>query len=165
MRAADLEASPHFSAPDLQLSAASGLIPALLGLLLGNALQLQQAALWSSGDYLIGLVVGLLLLGLSLRVRSTPWRKAFLGVAFVVLAFASTGWRAQVFGSQALAPAFEGRDIAVTGVVAAMPQHFEGGVRFRLDLENASLDGQPLRLPTRLELANANTTNAAPSKA
>ncbi len=152
MRVADLETSPHSSTPDFQLLAVSGLFPALLGLLLGNALQLQQAALWSSGDYLLGIALGLLLLGLSLLVRPAPWRTALLGAACVVLAFASTGWRAQVFGSQVLVPALEGRDIAVTGVVAAMPQHFAGGLRFRLDVENASLDGQRLVLPKRLEL-------------
>ncbi len=152
MRAPDLEASPHLTVPERRLSAADGLIPALLGLLLGNALQLQQATLMAVEHYLAGLVFGLLLLGLSLRLRRRAWRSTLLGAALMVLAFASTGWRAQAFGSQALAPALEGRDIAVTGVVTAMPQHFEGGLRFRLNVESASLDGQPLRLPKRLEL-------------
>jgi competence protein ComEC len=152
MRAHDTGASPHLPTPETRFSASRGLTPALLGLLLGSALQLQQAALLPADDYLLGFVAGLLLLGLGLRARWPAWRRGLLGAAFVALAFASTGWRAQVFGSQALSPALEGRDIAVTGVVAAMPQHFEGGVRFRLDLERASLDGQPLRLPPRLEL-------------
>ncbi|HSO45127.1 MAG TPA: DNA internalization-related competence protein ComEC/Rec2, partial [Rhodoferax sp.] len=128
--------------------------PALLGVLLGNALQLQQAELMPAGDYLLAIGLGLLMLTLSLRLRAR-WpmlRWGLMGAAFTVLAFATTGWRAQAFGSQALEPALEGRDIAVTGVVAAMPQHFEGGVRFRFDVESASLNGQQLRLPPRLEL-------------
>lgn len=152
MRALDIDASPHLPASEARFSAIHGLIPALLGWLLGNALQLQQTTLMPAGDYLLGLLLGLLLLGMSLRTRWPAWRWSLLGAAFVVLAFASTGWRAQVFGSQALAPELEGRDIAVTGVVAAMPQHFEGGVRFLLDLESASLEGEQLRLPSRLEL-------------
>jgi competence protein ComEC len=148
-----MDAGPHLPTSETQSSAAHGLTPALLGGLLGNALQLQQTTLLPAGDYLLGLLLGLLLLGLSLRARRPAWRWGLLGAAFVVLAFASTGWRAQVFGSQALDPALEGRDIAVTGVVAAMPQHFEGGLRFRLDLERASLEGQPQRLPSKLELS------------
>ncbi|MDI1245380.1 MAG: ComEC/Rec2 family competence protein, partial [Rhodoferax sp.] len=152
MRAHDTGARPHLPTPRARFYLGHSLIPALLGLLLGNALQLQQASLLSADHYLLGGLGGLLLLGLSLRARWAAWRWGLLGLAFVVLAFSSTGWRAQLFGSQALSPTLEGRDIAVTGVVAAMPQPFDGGLRFRLDLERASLEGQPLRLPPRLEL-------------
>ncbi|MCF8160473.1 MAG: DNA internalization-related competence protein ComEC/Rec2 [Polaromonas sp.] len=152
MRAPETDASPHLPATKTRFPPSRGLVPALLGGLLGNALQLQQAALLPADDYLLGLLTGLLLLGLSLRVPRPAWRRGLIGAAFVVLAFSSTGWRAQMFGGRALAPELEGRDLAVTGVVAAMPQHFEGGVRFRLDLESASLGGRPLRLPDRLEL-------------
>jgi competence protein ComEC len=152
MRAHDTGASPHLPASGNRFVTSQGLIPALLGLLLGNALQLQQAVLWPTDDYLLGLLLGALLLTVSRWLRWPASRWGLIGVAFAVLAFSSTGWRAQLFGSQALDPALEGRDIAVTGVVAAMPQNFDGGVRFRLDLSSASLDGQPLRLPPRLEL-------------
>lgn len=152
MRAPDIHAGPYLPALGSLFSVTRGLIPALLGVLLGNALQLQQTVLMPVSDCLIGVLLGLLLLALSLRARWPALRWGLLGAAFAVLAFASTGWRAQAFGSQALDPALEGRDMAVTGVVAAMPQHFEGGVRFQLDLESANLDGQPLRLPPRLEL-------------
>jgi competence protein ComEC len=152
MRAHDTGASPHLPASGNRFVTSQGLIPALLGLLLGNALQLQQAVLWPTDDYLLGLLLGALLLEVSRWLRWPASRWGLIGVAFAVLAFSSTGWRAQLFGSQALDPALEGRDIAVTGVVAAMPQNFDGGVRFRIDLSSASLDGQPLRLPPRLEL-------------
>lgn len=152
MRAYDTSASPHLPASGNRFVTSQGLIPALLGLLLGNALQLQQAVLLPTDDYLLGLLLGGLLLTVSLWLRWPAWRWGLIGLAFAVLAFSSTGWRAQLFGSQALKPALEGRDIAVTGVVVAMPQNFDGGVRFRLDLERASVDGQALRLPPRLEL-------------
>ncbi|HEX5698561.1 MAG TPA: DNA internalization-related competence protein ComEC/Rec2, partial [Rhodoferax sp.] len=147
-----MHAGPFLSTTGSPFGVARGLIPALLGILLGNALQLQQAVLMPARDNLIGVVLGLLVLALSLR---TPWpalRWGLLMAAFAALAFATTGWRAQAFGSRALEPALEGRDIVVTGVVAAMPQHFEGGVRFLFDVESASLDAKPLRLPPRLEL-------------
>ncbi|MDD2919431.1 DNA internalization-related competence protein ComEC/Rec2 [Rhodoferax sp.] len=152
MRALDIYAGPHPSTAVSRFAATRGLTPALLGVLLGSALQLQQAVLMPAGDDLLGIGLGLLLLVFGLRVGWPALRWVLLGAAFTALAFATTGWRAQAFGSQALDPALEGRDMAVTGVVAAMPQHFEGGVRFLLDLESASLDGQPLRLPPRLEL-------------
>lgn len=152
MQALDTGASLPQPVSGTRFSASQASVPALLGLLLGNALQLQQVALLPVDHYLLGLLLGSLLLVLSLRLHWPAWRWGLLGAAFAALAFCSTGWRAQVFGGQVLSPALEGRDIAVTGVVAAMPQHFDGGVRFRLDLERASLDGQPLRLPPRLEL-------------
>ena len=152
MRPPDIYAGPPLHSTESLFGVTRGLIPALLGVLLGNALQLQQAVLMSATGNLIGVALGLLALILSLRAPWPALRWGLLMAAFAALAFASTGWRAQAFGSHALAPALEGRDIAVTGVVAAMPQHFEGGVRFLLDVESASLDAKPLRLPPRLEL-------------
>ncbi len=153
MRSPAINADAHPATTGPGFALAHGLMPALLGVLLGNALQLQQAALMPASDYLLGVLSGLLMLALSLRVPWPALRWWLLGAAFGMLAFASTGWRAQVYSSHALDPALEGRDIDVTGVVSAMPQHFEGGVRFQLDLESASLDGQPLRLPPRLALS------------
>ena len=112
MRALDMDASPHLPAPEARFSAIHGLMPALLGLLLGNALQLQQTTLLSGSGYLLGLLLGLLLLGLSLRTRWPAWRWSLLGAAFVVLAFASTGWRAQVFGWILKAPAWRASNSA-----------------------------------------------------
>ncbi|MEN9539319.1 MAG: hypothetical protein RLZZ126_1554, partial [Pseudomonadota bacterium] len=44
--------------------------------------------------------------------------------------------RGLYFDTQALAPAAEGQDITVTGVVASMPQRSEVGQRFRFDIES-----------------------------
>ncbi len=70
-----------------------------------------------------------------------------------MLAFGASGWRASAYVSDALNPALEGRDVRVTGVVSGLPQPFEGGLRFRFDLISATLDGQSVVLPNRLELA------------
>ena len=58
-----------------------------------------------------------------------------------MLAFSATGLRAILFTSQSLDPALEGRDIVLTGVVSALPQRTEAGVRFRLGVEDARLGG------------------------
>ena len=122
------------------------------GFIVGVALQLQQASLWPSSVYA---VVGVLAL-----LGSAAWmlRAAFRGsglTAFVLtllLGFALTGWRATAFHSTALNPALEGRDIAVTGMILAMPQRSEDAVRFRLGIESAHLNGQAVRLPPQLLL-------------
>ncbi len=79
-----------------------------------------------------------------------------LGAA--LLGFALTGLRAVAFQADALAPELEGADIQVVGVVAAMPQRSEAGLRFRLDVESAQLlrrglaadsaDSEPMQGPT-----------------
>lgn len=69
-----------------------------------------------------------------------------------LLGFGMAGWRAGVFQSAALNPALEGRDIEVTGRVLAMPQHGEDGVRFRLGIESARLDGRAVTLPPQILL-------------
>ena len=51
-----------------------------------------------------------------------------------------------------LDPALEGRDIRVSGEVVAMPQIGEDGLRFRLAVETALLDGHAVRLPPRIDL-------------
>jgi competence protein ComEC len=124
---------------------------ALLGAVLGPALQLQQAQLWGWVAYALVLALGVLSFSLPLRGR------AGVGAVLTVLAIASIsfslcGLRAIHFASTSLAPQLEGRDIAVTGVVAAMPQRNETGIRFRFDVESASLAGAPISIPPRLYL-------------
>ena len=48
---------------------------------------------------------------------------------------------------QALPPALEGKDIQVTGIVAAMPQPGDVALRLRLAVESARLDGAAVQLP------------------
>src|SRR3954469_18471733 len=96
-----------------------GIAPACVGIVVGTALQLQQAALWAGWAYGAVALVGIALLSVRrpVAVLAGP----------LLLAFALTGLRSAAFLSNALDPALEGRDIEVTGVVAAMPQRNEGG--------------------------------------
>ena len=75
-----------------------------------------------------------------------------LALAAGLLGFALTGLRATVFDRDALHPALEGQDVAVTGVIATMPQYNETGLRFRLEVESAQAQGQPVQLPPVIDL-------------
>jgi hypothetical protein len=57
-----------------------------------------------------------------------------------------------MFAAHALSTDLEGRDVLVTGVVSAMPQRNEAGLRLRLAVEAAQLDGVVVQLPALLSL-------------
>jgi competence protein ComEC len=124
--------------------------PALLGVVFGSALQLQQPALWGWQAYALMMLPALVWLAAARLPH--PGRAAFALVTFTLLAFALCGLRSMHFAAQGLDPALEGRDIAVTGVVAAMPQRNETGLRFRLEVESASMADAPVRIPPQLYL-------------
>ena len=123
------------------------LAPALLGVVAGSAIQLQQAELWGWEGYGAVLAAGL---GLLLVARVS--RFAILLAATTLLIFSLCGLRSLHFSSNALDPALEGRDIAITGVVAAMPQRNEIGIRFRFKVESATAAGAPVRLVPQVNL-------------
>ena len=132
--------------------------PAFSGLIAGVAAQLQQPDLWRYGEYAV--LAGAALVALfGIRIlRKKASDKVWTWTALAVFGFAAalgfgmTGWRASAFQSTSLNPALEGRDIEVTGTVAAMPQSGEDGVRFRLEVESARLDGQAVKLPPQILL-------------
>ncbi|MBT0570751.1 DNA internalization-related competence protein ComEC/Rec2 [Curvibacter sp. CHRR-16] len=137
--------------PPLRISTAA------LAWLLGVALQLQQAQLYAAGFYAGSCAAALLLLWLCARWQAhTPCRRLALPLgmllAAAVLGWGSTGWRAAVFDAQRLAPALEGQDIAVVGVVDDMPRLHPTGTRFRLAVHSATLRGQPVQLPPLLDV-------------
>ena len=133
---------------------AGGLWLGLLAFVLGTGLQLQQSALYPSWAY-----TGLLLLGLacpivlSLAGRLGGRLSCLLLLSCALSGFGLTGWRASLYGAQALSPQLEGRDLLVTGLVAGMPQWHESGLRFRLALETASAQGVAVRLPEKIDLS------------
>ncbi len=89
------------------------------------------------------------------QAASTPWRAGrwlCALLAGLALGFSLTGLRATAFAASALPAGLEGRDILVTGQVVSLPQRAEDAVRFQLQLESASLDGQPVQLPPRILL-------------
>lgn len=142
---------------------------ALLGAVLGPALQLQQRDLWPALAYGCFVLLGILVIaGLAAwrRVRQREYARIQSGtdsprpgmpgipvfMAALCISFAAVGLRAQAFSAAALDPALEGRDLVLTGVVAAMPQRGEEGLRFRLAVESARLAGRDVRVPSRVQL-------------
>ncbi|MDD5247744.1 MAG: DNA internalization-related competence protein ComEC/Rec2 [Rhodocyclaceae bacterium] len=75
---------------------------------------------------------------MALRLLSPRLRAAAPVGAFLV-GIAWAGFFAQERLADALPAANEGRDIEVVGVVAALPQKFETGLRFDFDVEQAAL--------------------------
>lgn len=139
-------------------------VPAvLLGVVVGAALQLQQPALWTAGVYGALLLAATLAGGFALGVarrRSVGWlgwprwvSLAWIGIVAALAMFALCGLRASIYAEQALAPALEGQDIRVTGVVSAMPQANEAGTRLRINVQAARLKGEPVRLPPVIDVA------------
>ena len=86
--------------------------PALLGVIAGTALQLQQATLSPAWVYacfmLLALVGWAWLATVSIAFFK---RTVVLLLVFSALGFSATGLRSVVFAQQALNPALEGRDI------------------------------------------------------
>ena len=136
-------------AQQTSVAAAPAWLAAGLGWIAGTAAQVQQSALWSVFGYAALVLAALVLLVVT---RGRRGRAIGVGLACAMLAFALCGARALLFLSSALDPALEGRDLLVTGTVAAMPQPSEIGQRLRLQVEEASDQGRPVRVPPRIEL-------------
>ena len=90
-------------------------------------------------------------------LRLLPAHAAALGAMLLLAAmFAATGFfyaaaRAELRLAERLPRQWEGVDLAVTGVVASLPQPFEGGVRFDFDVEQVA--PAAAHLPRRIALA------------
>ena len=133
------------------------LLPAaLLGCLVGAALQVRQPVLWPWLAYGVLGVAAVVLAGAVARARGwgrhAGMRALAAALAAALAMVAVTGLRASHFAAQALLPVLEGKDIRVTGTVVAMPQPSAVGLRFRLAVESAHLGDQPVRLPDLVDL-------------
>lgn len=119
---------------------------------LGVALQLQERALQPAAGYAALAALGALLAFAGWRGR----RVAALGVAGLVgltlAGYGSTGWRAERRLAEELPAAIEGRDVRVTGIVASLPQAGPNGLRFRFEVERATLAGEDLGVPRLVAL-------------
>ena len=133
---------------------AHALFPALLAGVLGTAAQLQQGQLWGGWEY-GGMVLFALSLCALVATKNIAMAVRLGGVvlAAAALGFGMTGLRSVVYGASALEPALEGRDLVVTGIVANLPQRNETGLRFRLKVESALLNGVPTPVPPRMDVA------------
>jgi competence protein ComEC len=133
-----------------------GPFAALLGWVLGTALQLHQPALWGASSY-GALAVCATVLGRlwwrQVAVRGNASQR-ILGsmVLAAALAFAVTGLRSSAFDATALSPALEGKDLLLTGVVTDMPQRNESGLRFTLAVDTVHLSGQAIAVPARVDV-------------
>ncbi len=134
----------------------------------GVALQLQQPELWPVAAYGQCLVIGFLVIAGGYwgtrgvrRLRDFKrrwvalgswWLQACLVLGFAGAAFALVGLRACAFDAKRLDPALEGRDLQVVGVVRDLTQNTASGLRFRLQVESAKLDGQAVQVPPRIDV-------------
>ena len=123
-----------------------------LAVIAGAALQLQQPALWPASAYAALIGLALIAVALLTFVGAWRWHWSAAAVGLIALSFAGTGLRAQWRLADALPAALEGRDVVVTGVVAQLPRRLPEGVRFVFDVESATLQGQPARVPSRILL-------------
>jgi competence protein ComEC len=126
---------------------------AALAAFVAGVFLLQTRGQLPAGGALVALGFAALALGaLALRARQRE-AQAGKGFAAAVLlaAAASAGfvyaaWRAHERLAVALAPADEGRDLEVVGIVAGLPAALERGVRFELIVERAAAASVPPRL-------------------
>lgn len=129
------------------------LVPTLLGVVAGTAAQMTQSELAPWPWLATGMSAGLGLAVLLLLGGPTGWlRRCAMVLAVSIVVFGQVGWRALVFQAQTLEPALEGRDLQLIGVVAAMPQVNQAGLRFPMRVEQARLGGVVVRLPPRIQL-------------
>ncbi len=140
--------------------AVAPLIGALLGWLAGVALQMQRADLLPAPP-MLALAAAALVAGWALvllRRHGRPpqratWPAATLcALLMAVAGAASTEGRAGLRLAERLAPALEGQDLWVTGVVARLPQSNPAGTRFLFEVESARQQDRAVPLPPRLML-------------
>jgi len=130
----------------------------LVGWIVGTAVQLQQAVLWPLDALAVAACACALtswaLIRWPLTLKGSVW---LTGVALTILsasmAWSVVGLRAHVMLRSQMPPALEGRNLDMVGVVVAMPQRSESGLRFRFAIESALLEGQPVRVPQQVYLA------------
>ncbi len=84
-----------------------------------------------------GWLAGGIGLALPRLVRHNKVTRTLAVLACLALGVAWATWRAEIRLADHLDAALEGRDVAVLGVVAGLPQDFSGGTRFEFDVENA----------------------------
>jgi len=114
----------------------------------------------------LGLLLGIVLLSWSRELPDTLWLE-FLPLAlalgllkprwrFLAMLAAGLLWalfRAALVMSGSLPPALEGQDLTLQGTIASIPQRFERGVRFELDVDRLKGAGRPWSGPRRVRLS------------
>ena len=130
----------------------------LMGWLLGTALQLQQASLWSLSAVWVaaGLTLSLGLLAWMQRKQNALVSNCFWGalISFglaLTLVNARCIWQAQ----HRLDPLLEGKEVLLKGVIASLPQQTASNVRFRFAVLSAFdiSASSNVVVPERIDLA------------
>ena len=121
---------------------------AVIGFVTGTT-ALQFVAALPDARWLAALAIALGVWGW--RIRVLPRRALALFAAMVLAGAAIASWRGAQRLELQLPRAWEGVDIEVTGVVAALPSLTEAGTRFVFDVEHASPAGAVL--PPRISLS------------
>ena len=117
---------------------------------IGAWVQLQQAQLWPAWAY-----AGLGLFGVGAWLasrRGSPGAVWGWVLLLGLLAFAVTGGRAWWQQQQALSAALEDQPLQITGWVASLPRLGTLGVQTEFRVEQARLNGQPVAVPSRVQL-------------
>ncbi len=127
-------------------------LAAMLAMPLGVVLQLRQAALPPEAVSLGLVAAGVLLAIAGWRGRRVAAFAAIGLLGLAMLGFGSTAWRASQRLAEELPVALEGRDLRITGVVASLPQAGPNGLRFRFEVEHATLAGDEVVVPSTLAL-------------
>jgi len=134
------------------------MLPAALAAFVAGVFVLQQQAALPGRLILAALALAAIASAApALRVRlqgeaaGQRFAAAVLLAAACVAGFAYAGWRAHERLDVALAPADEGRDIEIVGVVAGLPAAMERGLRFEFAVEQVATAG--VAVPPRLSLA------------
>jgi competence protein ComEC len=128
----------------------------LLGFVLGVALQITTPSLSSLTVYIVALsLAGACALLKFFTPKSRLNRRGallLLIVPVMLLGWSFAGVRAHLRLDSQLQADLEGQNLRVTGVVAAMPQFHDAGVRFVLDVEQAQLLDQQVAVPPNILL-------------
>jgi len=135
------------------------MLPAALAACVAGVFLLQQQAALPARAMLAALALAALAFGalaLSSRLRRDVDEVRHLAAAVLLAAscaagFAYAGWRAHERLSVELAPADEGRDVVLVGVVAGLPAAMERGARFEFVVEQVLTAG--VSVPPQLSLA------------
>ena len=118
----------------------------------GAALQLRETALQALPVYAACMAIGALLVVLVVMGRLHRVTGVGIAIGLSLLAFGATGGRASLRLAEALPAPLEARDVQVTGVVASLPQRTSNGLRFRFEVEQATLSGTTVAVPSVISL-------------
>lgn len=125
---------------------------ALWGVVVGVALQLQQAQLWPAWAYAVSMLGAAVVVGLAGRCRPGLGKALLWTLAMACAAAGFTGWRAVLYSQEALSPELQGQDLELVGHVSGLPRNGPRGTQFEFAVEAARWKGQEVKVPPTVQL-------------